>query len=233
MFFRKDTVKICDLGIVGYEDALHFQDRLLRRRIEKKAPDTLIMVEHDPVVTLGRLAERNSIIDGDYFERTGIPVVPSGRGGKITYHSPGQLVLYPIVDLGEKKRDIAFYIDFLEKTVSRGLNRLGVPAGRVREKRGVWIRGKKIAFIGIAVKRWVTFHGVAVNINNDITPFSYMHPCGERDIRVTSAKEWAGREIDMNTARKVFAGQFEKDFRDEYAEPASKRGIDDNAVKIA
>ena len=207
----ESIVDICDLGTVRYEDALRFQTGLVRKRMEGEAPDTLIVAEHDPVVTLGRTAEENSIIDRGFFKKRNIPVILSGRGGKVTYHAPGQLVLYPIVDLGEKKRDITFYIDFLEKTVAKSLNRLDVPAGRVSEKRGVWVRGRKIAFIGIAVKRWITFHGVAVNINNDIEPFGCMHPCGESDIRVTSAKEQLGREIDMIEARKVFAEQFEKD----------------------
>jgi lipoate-protein ligase B len=209
-------VDICDLGTVKYEDALHVQADLLQKRIENEIPDTLIVAEHTPVVTLGRTAEENNIIDKGFFDRNGIPVVSSGRGGKVTYHAPGQLVLYPVVGLGEKKRDIVFYIDFLEKTTARGLNRLGVPAGRINGKRGVWLRDKKIAFIGIAVKRWVTYHGVAININNDITPFARMHPCGESDIRVISAKEWLGRKIDMRLAKKVFAGQVEEDLAGEY-----------------
>ncbi len=208
---------ICDLGIVDYEDALCFQTDLWRKRVEKKVPDTLIMVEHEPVVTLGRVADESSMIDRELFEKKGISVVSTGRGGNITYHAPGQLVLYPIVDLAEKKRDITFYIDFLEKTAARALNRFGVPAGRDEKRRGVWAGGRKIAFIGIAVKRWVTFHGVAVNINNDTTPFSGMHPCGESDIRVTSAKEVLGRELDMSEVKRVFAERFVEDFGREYS----------------
>ena len=199
---------ICDLGIAGYEDVLDIQKDLLHKRIDGRVPDTLIMAEHDPVVTLGRTADNGSIINSDFFRENNIKVISSARGGKITYHAPGQLVIYPIVDLADKKKNIAFYIDFLEKTVTGSLNRLGVPAGRVSGERGVWVNGKKIAFIGIAVKRWVTYHGVAVNINNDIEPFKHMHPCGESYIRVTSAKEYLGGEIEMTEVKKVFAGRF-------------------------
>ncbi|MEA3489904.1 MAG: lipoyl(octanoyl) transferase LipB [Candidatus Omnitrophota bacterium] len=209
-------MEVLDLGVALYEDVLEEQKGLLRNRIEGGIPDTLILVEHFPVVTLGRLAKESSIIDRDYFMENKIPVVKTARGGKVTYHAPGQLVLYPVMDLIGKRRDVGSYIDFLEKTVSNALNLLAVPAARKGKRRGVWVRDEKIAFIGIAVKRWVTFHGVAVNINNDIGPFSRMHPCGETDIRVTSAKECLGREIDMAEAKKIFAEQFIRDLEAEY-----------------
>lgn len=207
---------ICDLGVVGYEEALRFQAEVLDRRIKKEIPDTLIVLEHYPVVTLGRLSEEESITDRPFFEESGIPVIRTGRGGQVTYHAPGQLVMYPVMDLSEKKKDIAFFIDFLERTVTASLNELGVPAARVRHKRGVWSRGKKIAFIGVALKRWVTFHGLAVNINNDVKPFSHMHPCGRDDIRVTSARHLTGRELDMTAVKKVFSDRFARDVDFEY-----------------
>ncbi|MFC1480099.1 lipoyl(octanoyl) transferase LipB [Candidatus Omnitrophota bacterium] len=211
-----DAVEIRDLGVVGYADVLRTQNDLLDKRIAGEIPDTLIMVEHDPVVTLGRVAEAASIIDKDFFDKQGISVISTGRGGKITYHAPGQLVLYPILSLSEKRRDIGFYIDFLEKTTVNSLRRMGVAAERTEKSRGVWVEAEKIAFIGVAVKRWVTFHGVAINLNNDITPFTRMHPCGQSDIRVTSAKERLGREVNMMDAKKIFAEQFIKDLEAEY-----------------
>jgi len=210
------AVRVRDLGIMEYEQALQAQQDLVDRRIRREIPDTLIIVEHFPVVTMGRLTEESSIIDRDYFGKKGIPVVDANRGGKITYHSPGQLVLYPIIGLGEKKKDIAFYIDFLEKTAVRSLRRLGVPAEREGGRRGVWVNGRKIAFIGVGIRRWVTFHGISVNINNETEAFSKMHPCGENDIRVISAKQVIGRQIDMEAAREVFAEQFIEDLRTEY-----------------
>lgn len=207
-----------DLGIASYEDALEHQHLLLEKRIKGEVPDTLIMVEHPPVVTLGRTSQTSSILNRDFFDVRAIPVVETRRGGKITYHAPGQLVIYPIIDLREKRRDVSFFIDFLERVVVESLNTLGIPAANFPEKRGVWLGDKKIAFIGIAVKRWVTYHGVAININNDVTPFSYMNPCGEKNIRVTSAKEHLNGSLDMKQVKKVFAGYFKKGLKREYLE---------------
>lgn len=207
-------VEIKDLGTAEYNNVLDLQKELVQKRLADEIPDTLIFVEHPSVVTLGRLAKDDSLIDRGYFERKRIPVVRAGRGGKITWHAPGQLVLYPVLDLNVRKKDISFYIDFLEKTVVEGLRRLGVPAERSEERRGVWARGKKIAFIGIAVKRWITFHGVSININNDIEPFSRMHPCGEKDIEITSAKRILKRELNMSEVKNIFAEQFIRDIEE-------------------
>ncbi|MFH1797814.1 MAG: lipoyl(octanoyl) transferase LipB [Candidatus Omnitrophota bacterium] len=213
---KRLVVEIRDLGIVDYKDALDVQTDILRKCLEKKVLDTLIVVEHNPVLTLGRSNKETGIVDRGFFNKRNIPIISTGRGGEITYHSPGQIVLYPIIDLREKKRDISLYIDFLEKTISNSLNSMGVEAERRAAKRGVWVQNKKIGFIGIGVKNWVTFHGAAVNINNDITPFSHINPCGERDIKVISAKECAGYEIDMREAKRIFADQFIVDFIKEY-----------------
>ena len=204
---RSFKMEILDLGPRRYGEALETQKAVLAARIAGEVPDTLIVTEHYPVVTLGRTS-REEDIDRGFFGSQGIDVLESARGGKNTFHGPGQLVLYPVIDIGEKKKDIAFYIDFLERAVARSLGMLGVPASRLEAKRGVWVGGKKIAFIGVAVKKWVTYHGVAVNINNGTGPFRHMSPCGERDIEVTSAKEYLGHEVDMARAKTVFQDVF-------------------------
>jgi lipoyl(octanoyl) transferase len=219
-------MEVRDLGISGYEEVLELQGELVQKRLAGEGEDTLIIVEHPPVVTLGRLSGNDSIVEKGYFEERGIPVIATGRGGKITFHAPGQLVLYPILDLKEKKKDVSFFIDFLEKTTARSLNRLGVQAERNDRRRGVWAGGKKIAFIGIALKRWITFHGVSVNINNDIEAFERMHPCGEADIKVTSAKEALGHGLEMGEVKQVFAEEFARDLESEY-------GGEINGVKVA
>lgn len=210
-------MEVCDLGIIDYRRAFEFQTGLVNRKIADHVPDTLVIAEHYPVVTLGRLAKEAGTIERGFFDKKEVPVISTNRGGQVTYHAPGQIVMYPVIDLSVKKKDISFFIDMLEKTVSASLNRLNVPARRLKEKRGVWVEDKKIAFIGIAVKRWVTFHGVAVNINNDLTPFSHMHPCGESGIRVTSVEECTGRKADMEEVKRVFVRQFKKDLDEEYA----------------
>jgi len=209
-------VEVRDLRILGYEETLCFLKETLVKRIANEVPDTLILVEHYPVVTFGRFWDKKNVIDKQYFRIKKVPFLFTSRGGKVTYHAPGQLVIYPVIDLKDKKRDIAFYIDFLEKVIAKSLNRLGVPAARVKGKRGVWVSEKKIAFIGISLKNWVTYHGAAVNINNDITAFSRINPCGEDNIKVISAAEYLGRELDIRAVKQVFTEQFIKSFEEVY-----------------
>ncbi len=209
-------MEIMDLGLTGYEKALEIQHELLEKRIHGCIPDTLVITEHYPVVTMGRISP-DSGVDQKYFDSMNIPVLLAGRGGKGTYHSPGQLVMYPIMDLKRTKKDVSLYIDFLEKTTLGSLRVLGVPAMRDTRRRGVWCNGRKIAFTGIAVRRWVTFHGVSVNINNDIEPFLHMLPCGEKDIEVTSVKEVIGHDAEMVRVKKIFAERFISDMEREYS----------------
>ena len=215
-----------DLGTVDYREAVDVQHFFRDQRIEGKIEDTLIVAEHYPVVTLGRTSGEDSIIDAAYFEDLGIEIIPAGRGGKNTYHAPGQVLLYPVIDIGAKKRkDISYYIDFLETTVARSLGRIGVAAERTG-RRGVWSGGRKIAFIGIAVRKWVTFHGASININNGIEAFGHMAPCGETDITVTSAKEILGYEPDMDEFKAILADQFEMDMKEYY------RGAGEEKIKV-
>lgn len=207
---------IRDLGLVSYAEALREQESILKQVIEGTREDTLILVEHPPVITFGRISEEKNIKDEDFFRNEKAEIIHTGRGGKITYHSPGQLVLYPIIDLSEKKKDISCYIDFLEKTVTNSLVEIGVPAERLDQRRGVWLKGKKIAFIGIALKKWVTYHGVAVNINNSTIPFSRFNVCGESDIQAFSAYEYLGRKLNMDKVKDVFAERFCRDMEIEY-----------------
>jgi len=209
-------VNIRDLGIVDYEKSLCFLEEMLTKRIRDEVSDTLILVQHRPVITFGRMADMNNIIDKTYFEQRQIPFSFTSRGGKITYHAPGQLVMYPIIDLKKKGRSVAFYIDFLEKVIVKSLNYIDVPATREDGRRGVYVTGKKIAFIGISLKKWVTYHGAAVNINNDTTAFSYINPCGEEGSRVISAAEYSGRKHDMRSVKKIFTEQFIEIFKNEY-----------------
>ena len=209
-------MKVLDLGVIKYEDALGVQKDLLHKRIEGKISDTLIICEHPAVVTFGRRSREDAVKDREFFSKRGIPFIFTARGGQNTYHSPGQIVLYPIIDLREKRKSISAYIDFLEKTVTNSLIELGVHAYRDIKRRGIWAGSRKIGFIGIALKGWVTFHGVAVNINNDTTPFISMHPCGEEDIKVVSAREIIGGEMDMKHVKTVFAERFIRDLGKEY-----------------
>lgn len=201
-------IDVRDAGIMDYAEAVDLQSDLQGKRAAGLISDTIVMLEHYPVVTVGRLTEPSGMLDGDFFSERNIPVVTSPRGGEITYHAPGQLVMYPVIRINTKKKAVSSYIDLLEKMTVKALDRIGVKAMRMAGRRGVWVQGRKIAFTGISVKRWVTAHGVAINVNNDISPFTRMHPCGEKDIRVTSVKDILGFEQDMREVKKVFADQF-------------------------
>ncbi|MBL7072827.1 MAG: lipoyl(octanoyl) transferase LipB [Candidatus Omnitrophica bacterium] len=209
-------MNVRDLGIVDYDRALCSLEDVLDKRIRNVVADTLILVQHRPVITFGRMADAKNIIDRKYFEEKKIPFLFTSRGGRITYHAPGQLVMYPVIDLKKKKRNIAFYIDFLEKTIVKSLNCMDVPAAREEGRRGVYVQGKKIAFIGISLKKWITYHGAAVNINNDTAPFSRINPCGEEGISVISAAEYSRRKHDMKSVKQIFAEQFIETFENEY-----------------
>ncbi len=211
-----------DIGVVRYAEALSLQLELLKMRADKKIPDTLLITEHEPVVTFGRGGGKESVTSEAFFRERNIPFVPSGRGGGVTYHGPGQLLLYPIIDLSEKKKNIALYMDILERTLIDGLNDLGVPARKIQGKRGAWVEDKKIAFLGVAVKNWVTYHGASININNDTSAFLRMDPCGEAGMAVTSAKEWLGEELDMGSAKKVFSRHFAEVLREGYSVSGSE-----------
>ena len=209
-------MEILDLGIKEYTDTLEIQKEILQKRISGKIRDTLIIVEHLPVVTTGRLKGVESIIDPGYFKEKNIPVIAANRGGGVTYHCPGQLVLYPVIDLSYLEKNISSFIDFLEKTIANSLKLLDLPVERINGKRGVWLDRKKIAFTGIAFKKWVSYHGVSININNDIFPFSKMYPCGVKDIEAISMKEYTGCEKNMFEVKEVFARQFRLDLNKRY-----------------
>jgi len=198
-----------DWGRTRYVEAWRRQEGLVAQRIAGAAPDTLIFTEHEPVYTLGvRIgAMRNLLLDPAELARSGIDLVETNRGGDITYHGPGQIVGYPIVSLAARK-DLHAYLRFLEEVLIRSLGNLGLAAARRAGKTGIWLGQRKIAAIGVGVKRWVTFHGFALNVNNDLAAFGGIVPCGITDGTVTSLKQELGREFDLAEVRRVLASEF-------------------------
>jgi lipoate-protein ligase B len=178
---------VCHLGVVDYREALDLQERLRTARQEDELPDVLLMLEHSPVYTRGRRSVAGELPMGDewYLER-GIEVVDTGRGGKVTYHGPGQLVGYPIVRVD----DVVAYVHTLENALVAALADEGVAArSRPREGHnftGVWVGERKIASIGVHLSRGVSTHGFAVNVENDLKPFSWIVPCGLDGVQMTS-----------------------------------------------
>jgi lipoate-protein ligase B len=179
-------------GVRDYSPALDAMRSLVRARREGAIEDTLILVEHPPVVTVG--------VEGDdgSAAASGLPVVHVERGGRATYHGPGQLVGYPIVDLNLRGRDVRRFVHDVEEVVVRSVAAFGISAGHVSGRRGVWVAGeRKIASIGIAVDHWVTFHGFALNVNPDLGAFDRFHPCGFSGSVMTSMARETGRPVQV------------------------------------
>jgi lipoyl(octanoyl) transferase len=166
-------------GRLDYGRALQLQSDLVAQRKRAEIPDQLILVEHPHVITLGRNGRLENLLAGeDVLRAGGIAFHPSDRGGDITYHGPGQLVGYPILDLREWKRDVGAYVRSIEQVLIDTLADFGIAAGRVAGCTGVWVNGAKIAAIGVHISRWVTSHGFALNVNTDLSYFQYIVPCG-------------------------------------------------------
>ena len=184
-------LEVRDLGRRSYAEALELQRELRRRRAEGELDhDILLLTEHPPVVTLGRGTRPTSLpYPADLLERRGVEVFEVERGGDVTFHGPGQLVGYPIVDLSGHRRDLHWYLRRLEDTLISAIERLGVPAGRTPGLTGVWTAGRKIASIGIHVKQWVTLHGFALNVTTDLAWFDLIVPCGIEQVVMTSLAE--------------------------------------------
>ncbi len=168
-----------ELGRIGYAEALALQTRLVRERKDGLIPDQLLLLEHPHVITLGRNGHMDHVLAGDdVLERAGIQFHPTDRGGDVTYHGPGQLVGYPIMDLREWRRDVVGFVRAVEQVLIDMLAGFGIAAGRIPKLTGVWVDGKKVAAIGVHISRWVTSHGFALNVNTDLSYFQYIVPCG-------------------------------------------------------
>ncbi|HKP50860.1 MAG TPA: lipoyl(octanoyl) transferase LipB [Gemmatimonadales bacterium] len=184
-----------ELGSRPYAEVLELQRSLARQRVSGElGEDLLLLVEHEPVVTLGRRTQPDSLpLSAIELNRRGVQQYEVERGGDVTFHGPGQLVGYPILDLREHRADLHWYLRTLEEALIRGLETLNIPAERNPGLTGVWTRGRKIASIGIHVKQWVTYHGFALNINTDLSYFDLIVPCGIQDVVMTSVAMELGR----------------------------------------
>lgn len=182
-------------GLVKYTDGLDIQKKAQQNRINGVADDTFYVLEHEPVFTVGkRVIEFSRRIKN-------IDVVKINRGGNITYHGPGQLVVYPIINvkgIGVKK-----YVGLLEEVIIRLCKKYGINAERSTLNRGVWVKNRKIASVGISVKKGISYHGIAFNVNNDLTPFSWIDPCGLKGVKVTSLERELNHKMDIGTIKET------------------------------
>src|SRR5208337_2234917 len=210
------------LGLVSYEDGLRLQSELVAERKTGTIPDTLVLLEHPHVYTLGRNAKtENLLISAEQLAARGAQVFEIDRGGDVTYHGPGQLVGYPILDLANHRRDIAWYMRCLEEVLIEVAGDYGIQAGRLAGAPGVWVGNDKLVAMGVHISRWVTSHGFAFNVNTDLRYFDWIVPCGLRDRGVTSLQKLLGRRVEMDEVVERVARQFGRVFEVEMVEVAA------------
>jgi lipoate-protein ligase B len=198
-----------NLGTISYQEAWDLQRTIHLMRTSGAIEDTLLLLEHPHTYTLGKTADRTNLIGSEeYLKKNGISVFDIDRGGDITYHGPGQIVGYPIINLNNWKPDTHLYLRNLEEVMIKVLADYGVESGRKPEYTGVWVGESKIAAIGIRVSRWVTMHGFAFNINTDLELFNGIIPCGIKDKEVTSLSRLLKRDIDINEVKQKLRDQF-------------------------
>ena len=194
-------------GLVDYAAALAWQQTLVAQRIAAEIPDSLVLLEHPPVFTLGRGGDERYLLDPGQ-----VPVHRVGRGGEVTFHGPGQLVGYPILDLKRHGKDVHRYLRLLEDVLIATLAAWNIATTRRDGLTGVWAGTDKIASIGIGVRRWVTFHGFALNVNTDLSCFSAIVPCGLPGVRMTSMQELLKEELPLDTVQSTMVRSFARIF---------------------
>ncbi len=207
------VLDIQDLGLGKYREVLALQQRLQEERRAGRCGDTVLVVEHPPVITLGARKSANKLlVGGDELSRRGIDLVEIRRGGGTTAHNPGQLVFYPILSLQQLGLGVTEYVRTLETIGIELLETLDVTSERRRGLPGLWVGERKIASIGVRVSRFVTYHGMAINIQNDLTIFDFMVPCGLDGVQMTSVQKETGRTSDMQRTKGQLASLLRRHF---------------------
>lgn len=188
-------------GLISYADGIALQERVVAEILDGTAGDRLILLEHEPVYTIGRLRDQSSLRDP---QRLPHPVVETNRGGQATYHGPGQLVGYPILDLRQRGQDLHAHLRMIEDVLIAACERFGLAAGRRDGLTGVWVENRKMASIGVGVKKWISMHGFAINITNEcLAGFFAITPCGIDGVTMTSLSQEAGRPITVEEFAEV------------------------------
>ncbi len=191
-----------DLGLIGYAEAWALQKRIVAARKAEAIEDVLLFCEHSHVITQGRNGKREHLLASEHVLRQkGVEYYETSRGGDITYHGPGQIVGYPILNLGAIRRDVVWYVRMLEEAMIRATSEFGMTAERVAGKTGIWVKSgdteEKLAAIGVHISRWVTSHGFAYNVSTDLRYFDLIVPCGIADRKATSLEKLLGRSVEQ------------------------------------
>jgi len=204
-------LEVQELGRTGYAEALAWQENLAARRKRGEIADQLLLLEHPPVVTLGRNAhEENVLLSPELLRSKGIELHETNRGGDVTFHGPGQVVGYPIIDLREWKRDVVAYVRAVEQVIIEALGQFGIQGERDPGATGVWVNGAKVCAIGVHISRWVTTHGFALNWTTDLNYFQYIVPCGLT--RPVTSLERLGIRVERAAVHAAITGGFARVF---------------------
>ncbi len=206
---KTEQIIVQDLGHRPYQEVWDLQKEMQAKRINTEIEDTLILVEHEPVYTLGKNADENHLLQN---RDESVGVFQIERGGDITFHGPGQLVGYPILDLSNYKKSVSWYMRTLEQVTIDVLDEIGIEAKRSEGLTGVWVGDEKIAAQGVRISRWVTMHGFALNVNTDLSFYDGIIPCGIFDHGVTSIEQLLGKKQDMETVKQVVIKKFNQNF---------------------
>jgi len=208
-----NQVYLIENGLVSYNDGWTLQKKLFKQVTEQRNIHYLFLTEHHPVITIGKSGtHKNLLTSQEYLHQQHIDVVEIDRGGDITFHGPGQIVGYPIMDLCAFYKDVHWYLRMLEEVIIRTLRTFHIESSRVPGMTGVWVQDAKICAIGIKVTRWVTMHGFALNVNTDLSFFDHIIPCGIDDKGVTSISQLTGNIVNKNHVIKELVGQFQQVF---------------------
>jgi len=200
-----DQIIIHDLGQRPYQEVWDYQKEIQAKRIAGEIEDTLLMVEHEPVYTLGKNANENHLLQS---RDQSVDVFNIERGGDITFHGPGQLVGYPILDLSNYKKSVSWYMRTLEQIIIDTVSEFGIEAKRIEGLTGVWVGDEKIAALGVRIRRWVTMHGFSINVNTDLTFYDGIIPCGIFDHGITSMEQLLCRPQNIEKVKKVVRSKF-------------------------
>jgi lipoyl(octanoyl) transferase len=210
-------MNVVDLGRLSYLDGLAIQQSVLERVVNEDEPDTLLLAEHNPVITLGAAHHRENLLaTPEQLAAAGIEAHASERGGDVTYHGPGQLVAYPIFNLSKRGKDLHKWLRDLEEVALKTLSHFGLEGYRFSPHTGVWVNDAKVCAIGVKVRKWVSMHGLALNCDNDLTPFNLIVPCGIRDYGVTSLSAQLGRDVPTSEVKPVMVAAFRDVFESRF-----------------
>ena len=207
------SISVFDLGLIPYDESFQLQLELFESIRKNDLPGVLLLLEHPPIITIGsNRSTENLLAEQDVLSEKGIDVVQSNRGGDITLHAPGQLICYPVFNLKYFKKDLTLFVHNLEEVIIETLNTYDISGSRIKKHRGVFAGTKKIASIGLKVRKWITNHGLSLNINIDLSYFENIIACGLKDFSQTSMSEILGKDIPINDVKELIQKSFENIF---------------------